>query len=134
MRREIFGAKLEELDAAMAELCGRTRLAQRASPEALDGEIGVLRQKCARDEAALRFCGQTARLPAMRRLAEAELELYEVARQLAQAIDAAEGDPEMESLCAEFVMDAARHAAEHAQLAALVAIRREEIDEGEERM
>ena len=131
MRQEILGAKLEELDAAMEELRARTERVQREEPEAIRAELEALKARCAQDDEALRRCASESRLPDMREMARAELELSGAAARFERLLGQSAQDGERTILCAEFAIDFARLAALHAQLAALIAICGEIEEKGE---
>lgn len=128
MRQEILGAKLEELDATMEELRARTERIQRDAPEELLTQIEALRAQCAQEDETIRHCAEESRSPVMRELAQAELALSAAAEQFERLVQQNAQDDERAILCAEFAIDFARQLAQHAQLAALIAICRN--DEG----
>ena len=128
MRQEILGAKLEELDATMEELRARTERIQWDAPEELRTQLEALRARCAQEDETLRRCAEESRSPVMRVLAQAELALSAAEEQFERLVQQNAQDGERAILCAEFAIDFARLAAQHAQLAALIAICRN--DEG----
>lgn len=116
----IFAAKLDELARRYAQIHARLFAYQTADHAAIQAEKQQLAAACLADAARLQEASELSRSPAVAALAKAQQEYLEKGRQIMAAyLDAApEAQTEAASLLAEYAIDFATQAVNHALLTA----------------
>ena len=125
MANDVLSVKLSELDERISSLHRRIRSSQETSPAALQAEIALLRQECTANEQTLRSRLLGSRAAAVQKLAGSWTEIenqIQAARTVWDGNTADDADSEEKLLLAEYMLDFAMLAADHALLISLEAI------------
>ena len=136
MAHEILSVKLCQLDERVGRLHSRIHLSETASPSRLEQEISLLEQECMDEEAALRDSLRRSKSDLIAVLAQgcAQVE-QDITQSRQQLYDALEKSPDGETameeklLLAEYLLDFAHWAADHALLFSMKAIDAQLIQE-----
>lgn len=129
MPHEILAVKLCELEEQLARLSSRIHLSETSDRPQLQGEIRALRRECAETELALQTKLRRSRAELVSVLADSYGEVQQSVRRARAALgeeEARRADPEAAAedkiLLAEYALDFALQAANHALLLAMEAI------------
>lgn len=125
MANDVLSVKLSELDERISSLHRRISSSQETSPAALQAEIALLRQECTANEQTLRSRLLGSRAAAVQKLAGSWTEIenqIQAARAVWDGNTADDADSEEKLLLAEYMLDFAMLAADHALLISLEAI------------
>lgn len=125
MANDVLSVKLSELDERISSLHRRISSSQETSPAALQAEIALLRQECTANEQTLRSRLLGSRAAAVQKLAGSWTEIenqIQAARAVWDGGTADDADSEEKLLLAEYMLDFAMLAADHALLISLEAI------------
>lgn len=129
MAHEILAVKLCELEEQLARLSSRIHLSETSDRTQLQEEIRALRRECAETELSLQTKLQRSRAELVSVLADSYGEIRQSVRQARAALQeeaARRADPEAAAeekiLLAEYALDFALQAANHALLLAMEAI------------
>lgn len=139
MASEVLSVKLRELDKSMDRLRDRLQGSDTADTEARCAEIHALRQECRTNDTALAQGLEQSKSPAVQCLAESYRLIEKTIRLTAQAVQSPPDRPdataaaEEKIVFAEYSLDFAVQAANHALLCALEAIDAEKNLLNEER-
>lgn len=124
MSYEILSIKLYELDKKINQMHSRIRLSESEGHEWVKNEVKTLRKECMENETALYDRLRYSKASAVSRLADAYQEIEQVIKKAKESFCSAgseDGDRSVEEkiLFAEYGLDFAVQAADHALLAAM---------------
>ena len=128
MAHEILSVKLHEMDNKISRIYSRIQMSESVSHETLSQETAALRQECAENDEMLRTRIKFSKNKAVAASAEIYEQIENLARQaqeniLQQEDEAIEyADTERKLLFAEYSLDFAMQAVDHALLISLEAI------------
>lgn len=128
MAHEILSVKLCELDQAIGRMQSRIHLSESAKPSQLQAEIDALSRECAETDLSLRKTLQLSRASIVSVLAQAYDEIEASIQSAADKLQTVNAESEEISasenqlLLAEYALDFAMAAANHALLCSLTAI------------
>ena len=129
MANEILAVKLCELDRKVGELHGRIEQSETVPHEQLRQEIQHLRISCKSNDQMLRNNLKFSRAQAVQKLSEAYSEIVQIVRETKNSMKYPDWDSfqretsaEEKILLAEYALDFAMQAAEHALLISMEAI------------
>lgn len=131
MRNGLFAIKLYELEKSYAHLQSRIEICQTANHAKIQSEIGKLKDECFENDLLLQKAARVSRTPMASRLAEAQLAYSrEAQRILDEALNQtpdSEEQMDASALYAEYAIDQATQAMNHALLAVLTALEKQHI-------
>lgn len=128
MAHEILTIKLYELDQKMGRLHSRIQMSESASHDWVRQEAAALQRECAEETLALRNRLQYSKSGVVARLAESYAQIEQIVRKVREQVvsDCARGDGdfpvEEKILVAEYALDFAAEAADHALMVAMEAM------------
>lgn len=129
MSNEILSIKLYELDKKIGQLHSRIRLSESAEHESINEQISALRKECTENEAVLCDRLRYSKAGVVSRLGEAYTEIVRIIKETKETFCSSGGEKgsddfsvEEKILFAEYSLDFAMQAANHALLASMEAL------------
>lgn len=137
MAQEILSAKLDELDRKLSRLHSRIQMGESANPDEIQAELAALREECGEEERSLCDKLRFSRAGMVAGLSQAYGEIRQIIQNARDQIEREDaGDEELtveeKILLAEYVLDFAVQAADHALLISMEALSAQMIRQEQE--